>query len=201
MKRTVKTTQPTAPAKRELMPIQQLIADEVSDMLLHGGHSGDIESLLFAALGHYYFRMFLATAGRSGQWEDAECRESAETCVIKSLPTWKNKLTSAWVENLRTTPKPTPIDVVGRIRAGVMDDLRDAFGEFLSQGSPEDHRLLLLILQRVNESSLRDREGTVALATVFAEQLGTTAYIQVPERIREEVEQYANSLLSHSETA
>jgi hypothetical protein len=53
--------QPTAKAgaARELLPIQQLIADEVSDMLVHGGHESDVELLVLGVSAIIRKRLFL----------------------------------------------------------------------------------------------------------------------------------------------
>jgi hypothetical protein len=121
----------SAPAKPELMPIQQLVCDEVADMLVHGGHANDIEFLILGALGHMHMRNYLQIHDKPGQWNDGECRESPEKCTIRDADEWKADLACAWVENLRATPRPEPIDVVGRIRERVIDELHGLFESFI----------------------------------------------------------------------
>jgi hypothetical protein len=187
-----------APAKPELMPIQQLICDEVADMLIHGGHQSDVESLILAALGHMHMRKYLQVDHKSGQWNDSECRESAEKLIIRDAEKWKADLACAWVENLRATPRPEPIDVVGRIRERVIDELRALFEGFLTEASPEDHTLMREILTYLDGNVFRDDGPRVALAEEFDIQIGRAwNYLKVPERILEDVRQYIKTTMAH----
>jgi hypothetical protein len=199
-RRPTPNTEQNQPAKkaapsRELLPVQQLIADEVADMLVHGGHESDIESLIFAALGHLHSRTYLQIHHKLGQWNDMECRDLAEPLIIRHAPEWKADLSAAWVENLRAEPRPEPADVVGLLRERVMDRLRTEFEEFLTHGSPEDHRLMVDVLNGVSNNSLRDASHAVTLGEEFNFQLGLNrGYLMVPGRLRRPVEEYIESL-------
>ena len=205
MKKNVhaKPGQPPSRAKPELMPIQQLICDEVADMLIHGGHERDIESLIFAALGHLHFRKQLNLYDNTDQQHSPKCREKAETRAARDAANWKAELQAAWVQNLRCIPRPEPTDAVGCIREHVIDELRSYFESFLVNGLPEDHRLLRDVLGFLEGNIFRaDAARCVPLAEEFSFQLGESrGYLQVPKHIRENVETYVESLLAQSTNA
>jgi hypothetical protein len=151
--------------------------------------------MTLGALGHLNFRTFLQLNHKQDQWDDMECRNQAEECVIRHAPEWMSDLKAAWVENLRANPRPEPADVVARMRERVMDELRALFENFLVQGSPEDHRLMVDVLEGVQDSGSRNANHAVTLGEEFNRELGLDrGYVTVPGRLRREVEVYIEDL-------
>jgi hypothetical protein len=184
----------TAPAvRRELTPVQTLICDEIADMLIHGGHKEDTDCMVWAALLNMHRRHFGALYDTDKERDD-RARETARC----DYPDCTAELTMEWKRNKRPEqPNAEPKPAAERIRAQVIDTLREEFDWFLIKGTPEEHRLLLDILQD-HEGCNHGRTALdeLPLAQAFEYAIGGAApeYLKVPRRMRKQVEHYIECL-------
>jgi hypothetical protein len=193
------STPAVAPAKaatRELTPIQQLIADEVAEMLVHGGHKDDTAGLIFAALQNMHQRFYdnLSLPHETPE----ELRKNVEDLARRDYPDWIAEMRMEWNRNrtAKAEDKVEPKTATECIRANVIDDLRDQFRHFLTEGTPEEHRLMLEILRDQEGSARRGVLNELPLGQAFDYALGNSApeWVKVPNGMREQVDKYIECL-------
>jgi hypothetical protein len=183
------------PAQEELTPIQQLIADEIGELIMRGGAMEDVDSILWSAVACMERRR-LETL-RIGEKE----RDEMITKRVRAdFDRMKAELVLSW-RGASRPGKPgaqTQSNAAHlRIRAMVIETLRERFECFLSEGTPEEHRLMSDILID-HESSNRGRNAfdELPLGRAFEYQVQAYArdYVRVPGSMREQVEQYIECL-------
>ena len=185
---------PTNP--RELAPIQQLIADEISDLLVHGGHADSVWHLLRAAGCHTVWRWAANVYGPDEQREvDRFVREQSKA----KLDGWKADLAAEWKRNRKAAPnaKVEPQTAAERIRGGFMDELCRRFESFLTAGTPEEHMILNeVLLTHESSSNVRDSFDELPLGMAMEDVLGKYAgeFLRVPHRFEKQVEQFIECL-------
>lgn len=181
-----------AMALQTLTPAQQLVADEVADILVHGGHCEDTSDLVDAVLRHQYRRRF----GRIAT------KENVDNFLKTNLPDFLDKLQADWSHNARAkdgerTPPATALD---RIRRKAIGQLRYAFESFVAEATPEEHRILTDIFAWCDSEGPHDRTAVddLPLASALEHALhGTKAdYVRLPHAFRELVDPYINTLMA-----
>jgi hypothetical protein len=214
-KRTAKTTAaPTAkpittqeaaaaatPPPRPLTNLQALIADEVADMLTRGGHEDEINDLLWAALGHKCRKQW------SVFFDDVE---KVDGLVRKFTPQEvagsKAELEAEWRRNSRAPTEETtePATASQRIRARLVNQMRERFESFVMDGNPMEHWVLseiLLTHQCANRGSFEGDELPLAMAMTEQMEGITREFIRIPDGIRSEVERYVTLLQTAQKAA
>jgi hypothetical protein len=190
---TLRTAQPAAAetTSRALAPVQQLIADEVADMLVNGGDPHITDLLMSAAAHHQFWRWANA---RYGPQEQEEIKDSVAKRAHGQFEKLKSDMIVAWRESHRAPKtKPEPKTVTERIRAGVVETLRHRFEVFLTEGTPEEQRLLLdTLVDHESSNHGRDAFGELALGCAFESALGKVEreWLKVPSSMRDQVVQY-----------
>lgn len=164
---------PATLAASPLTPFQEQVCDLAGDMILHGGDRKDVKSLLKALAAHHERRRLGDTPSR---------QQDISSTVERSVAVWERRLARTWPEvaeggEADTAPLATQT-ASALLRSTVRDDLKESFGDFLANGTPEELRLLRDILR--SHESLRGRLDSVALAEAFSDQIGqSNGYIRV----------------------
>jgi hypothetical protein len=185
------------PKPRELAPIQQFIADEVADMLIRGADKGDdLDSLLWVALANSK-RRFLFNYEADKQKVEQQVRDT----TLADFKGHQAELLIAIHQNQLAPPadKVEPKTATARIRARLLETLRDNFEAFLHHGTPEERQIMHEVLishSSVNKGS--DNFDELPLAKAFDEEIGkgSREYIRVPSAMREQVNCYVECLVA-----
>lgn len=186
----------TMPAARPLAPIQELLADELADILVNGGHRKITDALLRTAYRHYQWRWAVNVYGA----ENTEKIEAImkEPLVDKRFDSWRDDLLVAWRETRKTPPPEQPIATASqRVRNSWIERLGHQFDIFLSDGTPEEIVLLWDTLT-THESRTRGRSNfdELTLAEAFEDVLANNinGFLRVPNEMREAVLDYIHWL-------
>ena len=186
-----------APVRSPLTPFQEHICDLAGDLILNGGHEDEINSLIYACMGHEWRRRF-------PDQDPARQEHSLARYTNRWISDWYRKLSRHWPEEPGDGPAKEPDtaaeqSVSERIRSTVREDLKDRFEEFLGAANPEELRLLRDVFMSAESS--RGGPDDVPLAESFSWEIGQHAdYIRVPGRHEKLVRQYLE-LLEKSGTA
>lgn len=194
-KKTPTTLQPAKKsAAHELAPIQELIADEIGELIMRGGDDEDVTSILWSALANMERKVF-ARFTKDGKAVEARVAQA----VRATLDRRKAELVMAWKQSAtpgeeETTSKAAHL----RIRALVIETLRERFETFIVEGTPEEHYLMTeILLDHEMSNHGREMVNELAIGTAFERQLGiVTAYIRVPAGIQEQVQRYIDCLMA-----
>jgi hypothetical protein len=194
-------TAKTAAQDSELTPIQQLIADEIGDMIARGGERADVDSVLWHALASMKRRELQ----RFGSTKGKECEAEVTKDVNASFDRRKAELVLSWKQNNQSEPGPdhTSHAIAHRIRAAILERLQYTFDKFLGRGTPEEHRLLLEILQDHEGCNLGpESSAELALGYAFEYQLESEQreYVRVPRHLRGQVDKYLACLIAADAT-
>src|SRR5438552_18777989 len=84
-----KTPKPS-PTVGELTSIQEQLADIVGDIILHGGHSEEVDPLLYAAVAHSWKMRF------SNNSDYPKLNDDAQEWAQKHWENWKQRLIRSW---------------------------------------------------------------------------------------------------------
>jgi hypothetical protein len=177
----------------ELSQTHELIIDAVADLLTQGGHSDDIDSLLYAAMAHTRRRTY------SRCCDDAvEVDGHASDFVRKNLSDWKTDLAIGWRRNRRgLRPDVDQKTISERIRFNTRERIWDSFEDFMSRAGFEDQALMLNVLSN-HENRNRPAESKaneIYLATAFATEIDqSVAYLRVPVSMLAMAEKYISAL-------
>ncbi|MDR3739310.1 MAG: hypothetical protein P4L40_09855 [Terracidiphilus sp.] len=187
---------PTERPTRDLAPVQQLIADEVGYMLVHGGHEQDTQLLVLIAFRNMWQRYY-DNLGPLNE-TPAETRKRVGDLAGRDYPESIAELRMEWKRNRAAKAEDTiePKTATECIRANVIDTLQCRFEDFVVQGTPEEHRLMLDILQDREANGWRDNSNELSLGKAFDYALGKSApdWVKVPSEMRKQVEQYIKCL-------
>src|SRR5258708_36812123 len=161
--------------------------------MLRGGHAYDLETLLGAAIGHYYRTMFPRT--RMGDCTEQE-KERVTKYIDEHLDDWRTKLAREWPRP--EDPKQVePKGVMERVYAFWNSDLRTHLDGFMDEPGSDDKRLLPDILMDWATTKLpADRDDPRAvLATAFASAVDEAhVYFKVPSSIKDLVDAHIRIL-------
>ncbi len=83
-----------APYRNELTRIQKIAIDALSDLIVNGGNGDDEDSMIHAALGHYW-RRFWSESNR----DPKELGDSVSKFIEDNYRDWQADLTLAWKMN------------------------------------------------------------------------------------------------------
>ncbi len=194
IKPVAKATKP-----RELAPIQQLIADEIADLIVHGGCDAAVSNLLLAVGSHSVWRW------ATDLFDDPDEQEKVEEIVAdrggRNCEGWRVALVAEWARNRNFAPadKIEPKTASERIRGRIMDELRDRFETFLTQSTPEEQMILTEVFtdQKGGTRGLtRDNfdELPLGMAMEYALNKYTGEFLRVPSRFEKQVLQYIDCL-------
>lgn len=185
------TLDPKSQPTRELTPLQQLIADEIADILVHGGYHETVQSLIWCAAAHKTWRWAKNNYGESEQ----STIDDLMTECPRQFDNWLEELTAEWRRN-RQVPaveRVAPKTAADRIRARFMDELRERMATFMVESTPEEQHVMLDILT-THESSNRGRSALdkmplgAAIQDVLGE--GWPDWVRVPRSMSNQVESY-----------
>jgi hypothetical protein len=106
------------------------LADEVGDLLAHGGHDDDVTRLIWAALSNKQRRIYAGFLH-----DDEKIDKDAEEAVRKDWKAVAAELRMEWKRNSAAKSEETTDAKVctARIRALTVDTLRDRFKEYTPQ--------------------------------------------------------------------
>jgi hypothetical protein len=176
----------------DLTRTHELIVDAVTEMLSTGGHSEDVDSLLYAAMSHTRRR----TSG--GLADQREVDRIVQEFIKTDLDDWKHDLVTAWKKNRRPEmPHVEPHSITERIRANTRENLESDFEDFMQQASPEEMRFLHAVMMdwESRHIAAEAARNEMYLGMAFEYQLERQrCYVRVPERMVKQVEQYVNAL-------
>jgi hypothetical protein len=183
---------------RELAPIQQLIADEISDLLVHCGCADAVENLLMAAGCHSVWRWAVNLFGPDEQENiGATVMDRGEA----NSDEWYADLTAEWKRNRKAAPDGTvePKTATKGNRGSYMDELRERFESFLTESTPEEQMILsdgLLAQHSTNRGLGRDSFNELPLGIAMEEALDkyTGDFLRVPHQFEKQVQQYIDCL-------
>jgi len=184
----------TVPARRRLTEISDVIADEISDMLVHGGDSKETNRLIDMALRHMHRRF---SALLTNIMDEQERQKYTEQLVNRDFPEWRAQLTLEWKRNERMPAevRPKPATISEQIREAAREQAREGFDTFLVRVTPEEMRLMAEILGWYESYATSAATlNKVPLAEAFSILIDTRGYISVPERMEEQVKAYVACL-------
>jgi len=178
----------------ETSQTHELVIDAVSDLLAHGGHADDVDSLLVGAMRHVQHRELDDLFS-----DDPDKRDAIiDRRIDSGLEAWKTDLAIAWRKNKRSEPPAIePATISGRIREQTRDVLRDRFEDFMRDGTPEEVHLLSEILGFRDSGIVGGIEGVdeIPLGEAFAYHLGNNeTYIRIPRGFRRRIQNYIDAL-------
>jgi hypothetical protein len=174
---------------------QAVLADMFGELLTTGGAPEDVENAVYAGLCHHARKIFGPLTKDFRKLE-------------KDVTEWADKHLQGWLDNLAVAraqrpqlpedARPEPKTVSDRIREAARQTVEEYLREFAAQGSPEDMRLMLAVME-IWESShaswMQELYRESPLAEAFAYALGANeTYVKVPRRIVDHVESYVASL-------
>jgi hypothetical protein len=178
----------------ELSRTHELIVDAVTTMLSSGGHPGDVDSLLYAAMAHTRRR----TYGGAGLDDQKELDKRVSDFVHDKREDWKHDLVAAWRKNKREeTGAFEPKSITDRIRFNVRESLIGEFDSFMGDASPEEQRFMLGVFNGYFSNHHPAEHGSAELfiAQAFEYQLGRDhCYLRVPEHMVDQVQKYVDAL-------
>lgn len=181
------------PPVTELSRTHELIVDAVTSMLTTGGHRDDVDSLIYAAMGHTRRRTYGVSAD---DWN--EHSDKITEYVHDEHLSWRTDLAIGWRKNERAEPSAfEPETIKDRIRATVRERVRRGFENFMSTAAPEEQRLLQSIFEVWESSSLPAEYGSdeMVLGDAFEFALGRNAtFVKIPRRMLDKVQQYIDAL-------
>jgi hypothetical protein len=180
--------------ERALGPAHEKIIDAVSDMLTHGGHEDDVDTLLVAAMSHIERR------GLGELFSDDPARRNQIIArrISLVLAGWKTDLAAAWLANKRPDRAEFQAKTISeRIRAREREVLIDRFEDFLGTATPEELRLLSAIFAARNNGIVAPIEGVeeIPLGDAFAGELDRNeTYIRIPRDFGDKIAKYIQAL-------
>jgi hypothetical protein len=179
-----------------LTPVQQLICDLVSDMLVNGGENRITDQLLDAAIRHKRWRWAVSVYGQEEAEKIAEAVNERRGARFEK---WRDDLHAAWRES-RTAPpteKPSPSTAAARIRFSMIERVREQMEEFLAEGTPEEIWTMWDIFT-THDSTNRgsDNFNEFPLAGAIEGALGKIAHdwIKVPQSFQKHILSYLECL-------
>jgi hypothetical protein len=187
----------TAVELHVLAPIQQLMCDLVSDMLINGGDPRLTDQLIIILNKHKWWLWALQVHGREATEKIA--------AAVKEAPgryqfnEWREDLHAAWRETRKAPPaeRPVPSSAIERIRFSMIERLREQFESFLIGGTPEEQWTLWdTLVTHENGNRGRDNFQEFPLAGAFEAALGQVEHdwIKVPQSLRKTVLSYLECL-------
>jgi hypothetical protein len=126
----------------ELSRTHELIVDAVTTLLTSGGHRDEVDSLLYAAMGHTRRRTYGALT------DDKNASIQVTEFIRENFDQWRTDVAIGWRKNERAEPSAfEPKTIKDRIRATVRERVRGGFENFMIWASPEEQHLLLSIFE------------------------------------------------------
>jgi hypothetical protein len=177
----------------DLTRTHELIIDAVTTLLTTGGHTEDVDSLLYSAMSHTRRRTF------SGFTEDQdEIARVIREFIKADFDNWKHDLVTAWRKNRRPDmPHVEPHSITERIRANTREDLASSFEDFMQQASPEEMRLMHAVMMdwESRHHVAEAGKNEMYLGMAFEYQLGhPRCYVRIPDHMVDRVEKYVEAL-------
>jgi len=198
-KQATTKTETAAPVTRqtrhtEMNPTQELIVNAISDMLTHGGHEEDVDSLIVTAMTHLEHRQLDYLFNDKPE----ERKPLIDRRINAGFEGWKTDLAIAWRANKRKEfPESDAKTISEQIRTNGRDLLNDDFEEFLRDATPEETRLLTSILNTRNNGPWDRIKGSeeILLGMAFGYELGQNeTYIRIPRGFRGKTQKYIDAL-------
>jgi hypothetical protein len=184
-------------AAEELPRTHEMIIDAVADLLTHGGHADDANSLICASISHIERRAYEKGIGIKDQKVISEAISHA---IHEFHGEWKTDLAIGWRKNRRpeTPPAFAAPTITGRIRANSRERMDDLLLKFAGSAAPEEQHLMIEILQvwdSVQSITPLRANGEIFLGEAFYATLGKdAAFIKVPSSMVDQVQKYVDAL-------
>ncbi len=190
MKTPAETTRQPKPAvERELSPIQEVLCDLTSDVLLNGARREETELLVKALLMHQWHLNF-------GDYprDPAKALEAAVTHAQRGHDATYNDLVAAWPKKAVPQDEPVPKTISQAIRCQTRDSVRHGFEDFMGNASPEELILMRNIFQeRDSYHYMADGNPVqeIYLAAAFESATGSwgTTHVKIPSKMVPLIEQ------------